>query len=87
MILSNSKVEIITRHNKAVYRDGNRLIKVFNERKPGSDVFNEALNDARVSEAGGRVPRVLEVSQVKDGEWEAVGPSLWSTSPARPLPR
>lgn len=70
MILSNSKVEIITRHNKAVYRDGNRLIKVFNERKPGSDVFNEALNDSRVSEAGGRVPRVLEVSQVKDGEWE-----------------
>ncbi len=70
MILSNSKVEIVTRHNKAVYRDGNRLIKVFNERKPGSDVFNEALNDARVSEAGGLVPRVLEVSQVKDGEWE-----------------
>ena len=70
MILSNTKVELVTRHNKAVYRDGNRLVKVFNERKPGSDVFNEALNDERVSEAGGRLPHVLEVSQVKDGEWE-----------------
>ena len=70
MILSNNKVMIVERHNKAVFRDGNRLVKVFNERKPGSDVFNEALNDSRVSEAGGRVPRVLEVSQVKDGEWE-----------------
>lgn len=70
MILSNNKVEIVTRHNKAVYRDGNRIVKVFNDRKPGSDVFNEALNNARVSEAGGRVPRVLEVSQVKEGEWQ-----------------
>ena len=70
MILSNSKVELVRRNNKVVYQDGNRLIKVFNEQKPGSDVFNEALNDARVAEAGGRVPRVLEVSQIKDGEWE-----------------
>lgn len=69
MILSENKVEIVRRQNKAVYRDGDKLIKVFNERKPGSDVFNEALNDERVSEFGGRVPRVLEVSQVEDGEW------------------
>lgn len=70
MILSDGKVELVRRHNKVVYQDGNRLVKVFNEQKPGSDVFNEALNDARVSEAGGRVPKVLEVSQIKDGEWE-----------------
>ena len=70
MKLSDSKVEVARRHNKVVYQDGNRLVKVFNDRKPGSDVFNEALNDARVSEAGGRVPRVLEVSQIKEGEWE-----------------
>ncbi|MBO7673568.1 MAG: phosphotransferase [Atopobiaceae bacterium] len=70
MKLSDSKIEVARRHNKVVYQDGNRLVKVFNDRKPGSDVFNEALNDARVSEAGGRVPRVLEVSQVKEGEWE-----------------
>lgn len=70
MILSSNAVEIVSRQNKAVFRDGDRLIKVFNEHKPGSDVFNEALNDARVSEFGGRVPRVLEVSQVEDGTWK-----------------
>lgn len=70
MILSNNKFEIVRRNNKAVYQDGNRIIKVFNSQKLGSDVFNEALNDARVSEAGGRVPRVVEVSQIRGGEWE-----------------
>lgn len=85
MILSDSKVEIVRRHNKVVYQDGNRLIKVFNDRKPGSDVFNEALNDARVSEAGGRVPRVLEVSQVKDGEWEGSWAIALSFVPGKTL--
>lgn len=85
MILSDSKIEIVRRHNKVVYQDGNRLIKVFNDRKPGSDVFNEALNDARVAEAGGRVPRVLEVSQVKDGEWEGSWAIAMSYVPGRSL--
>ncbi len=40
MILSDSKIEIVRRHNKVVYQDGNRLIKVFIDRKHGSDVFN-----------------------------------------------
>lgn len=87
MILSDNKVELVTRQNKAVYRDGNRLVKVFNERKPGSDVFNEALNDARVSEAGGRVPRVLEVSQVKDGAWEGSWAIALEFIPGRSLER
>lgn len=85
MILSESKVELVRRHNKVVYQDGNRLIKVFNDQKPGSDVFNEALNDARVAEAGGRVPRVLEVSQIKDGEWEGSWALALSYIPGRTL--
>ncbi|MDO4796383.1 MAG: phosphotransferase [Coriobacteriales bacterium] len=85
MILSDSKVEIVRRHNKVVFQDGNRLVKVYNDRKPGSDVFNEALNDARVSEAGGRVPRVLEVSQVKDGEWEGSWAIALTFIPGRSL--
>ena len=85
MILSDSKVEIVRRHNKVVYQDGNRLIKVFNDRKPGSDVFNEALNNARITEAGGRVPRVLEVSQVRDGEWEGSWAIALNFIPGRSL--
>lgn len=69
MQLSDCKVEIVRRHNKVVYRDGDRVIKVFNASKPAQDVFNEALNCARIQEAGVRVPRILEVSQVEDGSW------------------
>ena len=70
MKLSDSKVEIVRRNNKAVYQDGNRIVKVFNDRKPASDVVNEAPNLARVSETGLRVPQLVEVSQVSEGEWQ-----------------
>ncbi|MGI6756171.1 MAG: phosphotransferase family protein [Atopobiaceae bacterium] len=69
MKLSDSKLEIVRRNNKAVVQDGNQVVKVFNERKPASDVVNEALNLARVIETGLRVPKLIEVSQVTDGEW------------------
>ena len=69
MELSDSKQVIVERHNKAVYLDGDRIIKVFKAEKPASDIFNEALNIARVIEAGVRVPKILEVSQVADGSW------------------
>ena len=69
MELSDSKQVIVERHNKAVYVDGDRIVKVFKAEKPASDIFNEALNIARVIEAGVRVPKILEVSQVADGSW------------------
>lgn len=69
MELSDSKKVIVERHNKAVYVDGKRIVKVFKAEKPASDIFNEALNIARVIEAGVRVPKILEVSQVADGSW------------------
>ena len=72
MELSDSKQVIVERHNKAVYLDGDRIIKVFKAEKPASDIFNEALNIARVIEAGVRVPKILEVSQVADGPAVAV---------------
>ena len=59
MELSDSKQVIVERHNKVVYVDGGRIVKVFKATKPASDVFNEALNIARVIEAGVRVPKVL----------------------------
>ena len=69
MELSESKQVIIERHNKTVYRDGDRVVKVFNAEKPAGDVFNEAMNIARIGETGIKHPRVLEVSQVADGGW------------------
>lgn len=68
MKLSMNKVELVRRKNKVVYQDSDRLIKVFNNEKPAADVFNEALNFARVEGAGIRTPEILEVSRVEEGE-------------------
>jgi aminoglycoside phosphotransferase (APT) family kinase protein len=63
--------EIVRRGNKVVYDADDRFIKVFNENKPVSDIFNEALNLARVDEAGINAPKPVSVSQMEefDGQW------------------
>jgi hypothetical protein len=70
MKLSEGKVELVRRQNKVVYQDGNRVLKVFNDQKPASDVFNEALNTARIMDTDIKVSEVLEVSRVEGGEWD-----------------
>ena len=67
MELPESKVELVRRGNKVVYDCGDRIVKVFNVSKPESDVFNEALNLARIQETGIRVPKILEVSKCEEG--------------------
>lgn len=69
MILPDSKVELAHRGNKVVYDLGDKIVKVFNESKPVSDVFNEALNLARINEAGIPSPKALEVAQVEDADY------------------
>jgi tRNA A-37 threonylcarbamoyl transferase component Bud32 len=69
MKLSENAVAIKKRHNKVVYRDGDRIVKVFNSAKPAVDVFNEALNLSRIQGTGILVPKILEVSQMDDGSW------------------
>ena len=64
--------EVLTvRPNKTLYRDGNMIIKLFNEDCSASDVLNEALNHAVVMETGVRVPHIEEVAKV-DGKWAIV---------------
>ncbi len=60
--------QIVQRGNKAVFVDGENIVKVFNDTKPVSDVFNEALNLARVNEAGISTPEPVSVARV-DGSW------------------
>ena len=59
---------IAVRTTKTVYRDGDTVIKLFNEDYSKSDVLNEALNQARVEETGLHVPKILEVCKI-DGKW------------------
>lgn len=67
MHLSDNKVELVKRHNKVVYRDEDRIVKVFIPTKPAQDVFREALNLARIATTDLKTPEVLEVSQMDDG--------------------
>ncbi len=62
---------IAVRNNKTIYRDGDRCVKVFDERYSKADVLNEALNQARIEETGLNIPKILEVTMV-DGKWAIV---------------
>ena len=59
---------IVKRTYKTVYKCDKSIVKVFSENHPKSDVFNEALNTARVEETGLDIPKVQEVTQI-DGKW------------------
>lgn len=61
-------ITLAKRPNKVVYKDGNTVLKIFNEDFSKADILNEALNQARVEETGLNVPKVLEVMKV-DGKW------------------
>lgn len=64
--------ELLVKHaHKEVYRYENSIIKLFEDTYAKSDIFNEALNTARVEETGLDVPGVKEVTQI-DGKWALV---------------
>ena len=62
---------IAEREHKKIYRDGDRVAKVFDESFPKSDILNEALNQARVEETGLKIPSILEVTKI-DGKWAII---------------
>lgn len=53
---------------KKVYRNGDVLIKQFDETYSKADILNEALNQARVEESSLNIPKFLGMSMV-DGKW------------------
>lgn len=56
------------RSNKAIYKDGENALKVFDSGFSKADILNEALNQARVEETGLNIPALHEVTTV-DGQW------------------
>lgn len=62
---------IAVRTKKTIYRDHDRVIKVFDSEYAKSAILNEALNDARAEESGLPVPHLLEVASF-DGKWAIV---------------
>lgn len=70
---------IATRPKKTIYRDGDVVIKLFNEDYSKSDILNEALNTARVEETGLPIPKVLEVTKI-DGKWAIINEYIEGTT-------
>ena len=62
---------LAVRPGKTIFRDGNKLVKEFDENYAKDDVLNEALTQARVENIGINVPKVLEVKTI-DGKWAIV---------------
>ena len=70
MNLENARV-IAARTSKTIYREDDKVIKVFNEDFSKADILNEALNIARVEETGIPMPHVQGVEMV-EGKWAIV---------------
>lgn len=62
---------IAVRNTKTVFRDGDKVIKLFDEDYSKSNILNEALNQARVEETGLNIPKLLEVTKI-DGKWAII---------------
>ena len=68
----NLNTKIVERKTKEVYRDGDKIVKLFVENYSKADILNEALNQARVEENTDlSIPKLLEVAKV-DNRWAIV---------------
>ncbi|MCR5283162.1 MAG: phosphotransferase [Lachnospiraceae bacterium] len=62
---------IAVRNSKTVYRDGDKVYKVFDKSYSKADVLNEALNQARIEETGLHIPKILGVTMT-EGKWTII---------------
>ena len=62
---------IAKRKHKVIYRDGDKVVKVFDADYSKADILNEALNQARIEETALNIPKLLGVNMV-DGKWAIV---------------
>lgn len=65
------KTEVALRKNKKLYKDGDKLIKLFDETYSKSGILNEALIQARVEETGLNIPTLHEVAKINNN-WAIV---------------
>lgn len=73
---------IAVRTSKTVYRDADKVYKVFDKNYSKADVLNEALNQARVEETGLNIPKIIEVTTI-DGKWTIISEFISGKTLAR----
>lgn len=61
-------VLLAERKTKTIYREGNKVVKRFNENYSKADVLNEALNQARVEESNLHIAKILAVTTINN-QW------------------
>ena len=61
----DDKNVLVKRPGKTVYRDGNKVIKLFDSQYSMADILNEALNQARVMETGLNIPKLHGVTEIE----------------------
>ena len=59
---------VAERPGKQIFRDGDKLVKLFDRGYSKADILNEALNQARVEETDLNIPKIQAVSTV-EGKW------------------
>lgn len=62
---------IAVRTGKTVYRDEDKVIKLFDNDYSKADILNEALNQARIEETGLNIPKILGVSMYEN-KWAII---------------
>lgn len=67
----NKENVIFESSHKKIFRDGDKLVKVFDSNFSKANILNEALNHARVEETDLNIPK-LQAVQVVDGKWAIV---------------
>ena len=59
---------IVERPYKKVYRCEGSIVKLFDENHPKVDIFNEAMETARVEATGLEIPKLQKIENI-DGKW------------------
>ncbi len=69
--MKNESQLIFSRSDKRIYRDGDKLVKVFETNYSKANILNEALNHASVEETDLNIPSLRSIGVV-DGKWAIV---------------
>ena len=77
MKLENKNL-IVKRAYKEVYKTEEGIVKIFEKTHPKADVFNEALNTARVEAAGLRIPGAVSYTHLDVYKRQAIQSFTWT---------
>lgn len=68
----NENNKHLIRKNKEIYIEDDKVIKLFVESHPKSNILNEALNQARVEESSNlNIPKLIEIKKI-DNRWALI---------------